>query len=171
MRQETITYNIYQFDELSDDAKENARDWWRSSGLDYEWWDSIGEDLVQIGCKLVEFDIDRGSYCKILFNYDLDDVAEKIIKNHGENCDSYQIARQFLSDHSKISIDENAACKEFSRQCRKQTDLCSQFKEELSESYLVMLRREYDYIMSDESVDESIRANEYEFTSDGKVYA
>lgn len=32
------------------------------------------------------------------------------------------------------------------------------------------LRQEYDYRMSDESVDDSIRANEYEFTETGKRY-
>ena len=32
------------------------------------------------------------------------------------------------------------------------------------------LEAEYEYTMSDEYVDESIRINEYEFTADGKVY-
>jgi hypothetical protein len=30
------------------------------------------------------------------------------------------------------------------------------------------LENEYDYIQADEQVDESIRANEYEFTADGE---
>jgi hypothetical protein len=32
------------------------------------------------------------------------------------------------------------------------------------------LREEYEYQMSDESVDETLEANEYEFTADGKRF-
>ena len=32
-----------------------------------------------------------------------------------------------------------------------------------------MLRNEYEYLTSEEAVIESIRANEYEFTEDGKL--
>jgi hypothetical protein len=31
------------------------------------------------------------------------------------------------------------------------------------------LEREYEWLMSDEQVDESIRINEYEFTEEGKL--
>lgn len=34
----------FQFDQLADDAKETARDWYREGGFDYEWWDSIEDE-------------------------------------------------------------------------------------------------------------------------------
>lgn len=37
MRTETITKEIFSFDELSDEAKEKARDWCRDGGLDDVW--------------------------------------------------------------------------------------------------------------------------------------
>jgi len=37
----------------------------------------------------------------------------------------------------------------------------------LREEYLSMLRKEYEYLTSTECVDETIRANEYEFLVDG----
>ena len=49
-RQETIT--LYQFSELSDRAKETARDWWRAGGLDYDWWDAVYDDFTTILEKL-----------------------------------------------------------------------------------------------------------------------
>ena len=36
------------------------------------------------------------------------------------------------------------------------------------ETALSLLQAEYDYLMSDENVEENIRVNEYEFTEDGK---
>jgi len=38
-----VETKVYQFDELSDEAKEKARDWWRDGGLDYQWWDGVYE--------------------------------------------------------------------------------------------------------------------------------
>jgi hypothetical protein len=53
---QTRTYQAYKFDELSDRAKERARDWWRQGGFDHEWWDSTYEDAQQC-LELVGFDI------------------------------------------------------------------------------------------------------------------
>ena len=58
MRTETTTRNLYTFDELDDNAKERARDWWRNGGLDYDWWDSVYEDAETVGA-LMGIDIDR----------------------------------------------------------------------------------------------------------------
>ena len=35
---------VFQFDELDDQAKGKALDWWRTGALDYEWWDFVYED-------------------------------------------------------------------------------------------------------------------------------
>lgn len=56
---EMMAANDYTFDEdgdhggnipfvqLNDQAKERARDWYRTGGLDYEWWDSIEDEWKQ----------------------------------------------------------------------------------------------------------------------------
>ena len=49
-------------------------------------------------------------------------------------------------------------------------ELEEKFQHALCQEYLSMLTKEVDYLMSDEQVDESIRANEYEFTEDGSRY-
>lgn len=41
-----VTIDLFKFDELSDAAKEKARDWYRDGGFDYEWWDSTYEDAA-----------------------------------------------------------------------------------------------------------------------------
>ena len=39
----TVKVTVFSFDELSERAKENARDWWRKGALDYGWWDAVYE--------------------------------------------------------------------------------------------------------------------------------
>lgn len=41
---ETTTRTLYKFDELSDAAKEKARDWYRDASTGDQWWDCVYED-------------------------------------------------------------------------------------------------------------------------------
>jgi hypothetical protein len=47
-----IEVTLYQFDELSDKAKEKARDWYRDGQFDYDWWDSTYEDAVECARRM-----------------------------------------------------------------------------------------------------------------------
>jgi len=51
-------YLTYTFDELSDTAKEKAREWYRNGQLDYDWWDSVYE-MADTAAKHLGIDIDR----------------------------------------------------------------------------------------------------------------
>ncbi len=51
-------YLIYTFDELSESAKEKAREWYRDGQLDYDWWDSVYDDADKIA-SIIGIDIDR----------------------------------------------------------------------------------------------------------------
>lgn len=44
----TKTVGVYSFDELSDSAKEKARDWFRQGNLDHDWWEFVYEDAATI---------------------------------------------------------------------------------------------------------------------------
>lgn len=43
-----IEITVYQFDELSEGAKENARAWYREGGFDYDWYEFVFEDFGRI---------------------------------------------------------------------------------------------------------------------------
>jgi len=58
---ETKEYTIYKFEELSDRAKEKARDWWRSCENDDFQTDFIFEDAERVGA-LFGIEIDRRTY-------------------------------------------------------------------------------------------------------------
>jgi hypothetical protein len=51
---------VYKFDELSDSAKEKAREWFREASLHDEWWDSVYEDAVQCG-KVLGIEIEHST--------------------------------------------------------------------------------------------------------------
>ena len=57
MRTETITKEVFTFDELSDDAKQTAigaaRDW----NVDHDWWDIVYDDFERI-CDIIGIDLD-----------------------------------------------------------------------------------------------------------------
>lgn len=48
----TVEYTVFKFAELTDKAKEKARDWFREGALDHDWWEHTYEDAVQCGAIL-----------------------------------------------------------------------------------------------------------------------
>ena len=53
---EQVCVTVYQFGELSDAAKDKARDWWRAGGMDYDWWDAVYDDFARI-CEILGIDL------------------------------------------------------------------------------------------------------------------
>lgn len=51
-RTETTTRTLFKFEELSDEAKRKARDWFREASAQDEFWDATYEDAVQCAAIL-----------------------------------------------------------------------------------------------------------------------
>ena len=49
---EIIETTVYQLHELSDDAKDKARGWYREIGFDFDWYDTVYEDFERV-CAIV----------------------------------------------------------------------------------------------------------------------
>ena len=163
-----VTVKVYQYSELSDKAKEKARQWFLE-GMDSYWYDSTYEDAKQVGIEITGFDIDRGSYCNIEFIKTPEKIAGYIIGNHGNICDTYKDSETFISALNQLKIkypsDDERNSDEYEEASE---ELVAEYKNALSQSYLVMLRKEYEYQTSEECIAEGMEANEYEFTEDGK---
>lgn len=163
---------VFQFDELSDRAKDRAREWYRDGALDYEWWDTTYEDANTIGLKISAFDLDRGAYVKADFLASAEETAHKIEENHGKSCETYRDAKNYLKERDEIisttEKDENGDFVNEYGLDQKLDSLDAEFLKTLCGDYQIMLQNEMEYLLSDESVDETIKANEYEFTEDGK---
>lgn len=154
----TIKTKVYTFDELSDDAKEVARNWCHEFVADYDWWDAIYEDAKTIGLKLTSFNLDRNRHAtgQLLENTEI--VAINILKNHGTMTDTYKLADSFLHDFKKAKTEE------------EREQLSEEFERNLLEEYSIILQKEYEYMYSDEYVDEIIKANDYTFLENGKRF-
>jgi hypothetical protein len=195
----TKTVKVYQFDELSDEAKEKARGWYREGGFDYEWWDGVEDDFKTIAntigitdvkiyfsgfssqgdgaCFEGSYHYEKGSVKKLMEYAPKDTELHRIVKG------LYEVQRQNfygISGRVKHSghyyhkyctdIELYKDYTDGGNDYLKDNDIVKELLRDLMAWLYRTLRDEYDYLNSDEQVDETIKCNEYEFTEDGKRY-
>jgi len=171
----TKTVTAYKYDELSDSAKEKALEKMYDINVDHDWWEFIYEDAKTIGLKITGFDVACASYCNGDFLASAEETAHKIEKEHGENCETFKTAKEYLKIRDEIietaPKDENG---DFESEYEIDQALDSADKEflrSLLEDYRIILQKDYEYFTSREAIEETIRANEYDFTKEGKFPA
>lgn len=173
MRTETKIINLYKFNELSEEAKQNAIDKLIDINVSHSWWEFIYEDANIIGLKLKSFDLDRNRHATGEFLLSACEVAQNIFNNHGETCDTRKTAEEFMQDWQPVFndyMDENSENYESSELEDKLIDLEGEFLQSILEDYSIMLQEEYEYLTSEEAIIETIEANNYEFTEEGEIY-
>lgn len=201
MRTETI--ELYTFEELSEEAKEAAREWYRDGGLDYKWWDSVYDCAKEVGAAL-GIDIDRiyfsgfwsqgdGASFEGTYRYRkgwrqalrkyvggedlavLEDIGERL--QAAQRRAAFQIlatARQrgHYMSHQWVEVDlgdppNGEDWPTLGRAPHLWYDPVDQALQEFAHWIYKSLEREYEYLNSDEVVDDMLTLNEYEFTEDG----
>lgn len=175
MRENTVTTKVYPFDELSDEAKQAAIEKLYDINVDHGWWDFTYEDAKTIGLKITEFDLDRGAFCRGEWTEDAEHVAELILEHHGDVCETHKDATEFknaVSVAGSIFEDTDDYDPEYEEfvESAEYEELCEEFQRTICEDYRIILQKESEYLTSEEAIIETIEANEYEFTEDGKVY-
>ena len=197
MRVETITRNLFQFDELSEEAKEKARDWYREFLYmdDYE-FDFVIDDakavaaLMGIEIDKVYYDISysQGSGACFEGTYSYKKGSVKAVKKFApQDEELHRIAEALQSIQKKNAYKLEASVKQVGRYSHANSteidvDLVDSNKvlrmedfdatRELLRDFMNwiyrQLQKQDEYINSNESIDENIRANEYEFLENGK---
>jgi hypothetical protein len=168
----TIETKVYQFNELNDKAKQRAIDNCRYFEVEGDWWECTYDDAKRIGLKLTSFDLDRNRHTKGEFLLSAVEVAQNILNEHGETCETYKTASNFLDEHEPVFaayMDEESEEYESPEKEEELIELEDEFLKSLLEDYSIMLQNEYEYLTSDEAVIELIEVNEYEFTEEGKL--
>lgn len=210
----TVEVAIYQFNELSDKAKEAARQWWRDcENQDFE-TDFLYDDFVNMG-RLLGVEINTRPVKLMGGGTRHDPCIYWMLHNQGAGAcfeGSYRYAKGARAAIAKESGDSekelmdiadrlqsiqrgyfynlSAKIQHNSRSVHERSmsievydyrtgnDAPTGAHLEVVECMVDFARwmhkrieAEYDYRMSDEQVDESIRANEYEFTEAGKIAA
>lgn len=200
MRTEQVS--IYKFEELSDSAKEKAREWYRNGALDYEWWDSVYKDAERV-FKILGIDATRngkspaiywsgfhsqgdgacfeGSYryqagsVRAMYRHapkdeELNRIALELMLVQRRN--GYSITADmshrgnYQHDHS-VSFDMSNHHDNLSLADGEEV---TKLLRDLMHWIYDSLKREHDWLLSDEQVDESIIINEYEFDEAGNRY-
>lgn len=155
----TTTINLYDFAELSDQAKSKALS--NYDGIsNSSWWEDTYRDAKDsAGLEINSFDIDRkhieGNFIKGLC---ASDSIELILENCGADTNLYLLADEY---RKLLSFDiENE-------------ELMDKFREEYLEKllkiYLKILSDELDYILSDEYKIEMFGINNYTFEANGTM--
>lgn len=63
-----VETKVYKYEELSDSAKERAREWYLEDGLCYDWWDFCYEDFARVAEILgIEISCSQGRGAEIYF--------------------------------------------------------------------------------------------------------
>lgn len=175
MRIDTRKTEVFPFDELSDEVKQTVIEKLFDINVNYDWWESIFEDAKTVSIKITGFDIDRGSYCHGDIG-DAEETAELIIKNHGKDCKTWNTANEFIAVYEQGKKDfENSDDYDPDYEEFSESDYCdeviAEFKRFILEDYRIILQGEYEHMTGEEAIIETIEANEYEFTEDGKIYS
>ena len=161
----TKSYNVYKFNELSEPAKQKAIESLYNINTDYDWWSYTFEDAKTVGLKITGFDVDRGAYCKGEFLVSAKETAKLIIKNHGETCETYKDAKKYLADYDTLG----PGLKTYDDVSDALDELNAEFLKIICEDYRIILHKEYEYLISEEAIVETIEANDYDFTENGKL--
>ena len=158
-----ITIEIYSFNELSDKAKEKALVQYYDWHVNFDWWESVCQDAKEIGMVINK---DAKGY----FINDAITCAYKVQLHHDKDCDTYRSAIFYLSERDAI-LNNAPNDEEDDREYYESLDKCNEdFLKSILEDYSIMLRRDYEYLTSDETITDTFKANDIEFTADGKIY-
>jgi len=162
----TKVINLYQFSELSDEAKEKAIEKFRDINVDYNWWDMTYEDAKNVNFNILEFDLDRRCFVKGQFIVSAPDTAELIKVSHGNECETFDTAKEFLTELNELTSKE-ANIEDVNEDDIEELE--NEFLQSLCEDYRIILTKEYEYLTSEEAIIGTIEANEYDFDEDGNL--
>ena len=162
----TIEIKVYRFEELDEQTKEKVIENYRYINVDNTfWYDCIKEEFDELGLEIKEFNLDRGNYAKIYID-NLEETSKSILHEFGDSVLIKQTAKNYMNEYEKIQ----ANFKEDEDIERELEILDEQYEKEYSEDILSYLKLNYDWETSDEAIYQTIEANEYDFTIEGKIY-
>lgn len=173
-----ITVKLYQFDELSEKAKEKALEHFRDINVDYDWWDCTYDELLGVGVDVRSFDVYHRTI-DLRFTHCAQTVWDDIVKEEW-GCEIGELAKELKAKYDAFletqPYSEYWSLKEAEEKKREWFDeVLGEFECEMEDELirrlepliLKSLKEEYEYRTSDEFVTEAIEANEFEFYEDG----
>lgn len=192
-----MTITVYHFDELSADAKDKAREWFRAGYPDFEWYDFVYEDAKTIGALMgVRIDhiyfsgfssqgdgacfTGRSEYAK--------GSTRKLADYAPNETELHRIARELAAIQRRNLYQLSAGIKHVGRYYHARNtsidvyrndgrNMTSDAEDAITEALrdfmdwiYKRLEAEYEYLLSDEQVDQTIGINAYTFNAKGQRF-
>jgi len=174
----TIEIKAFLFEELDSQTQEKVIENNRTINVDSDFWHECELENFkhELKIKVNEFDIYRRE-----INITIEDsfeTAQGIVNFFGEKSSIVCSAKTFIRDRDALvkkygegNEKDGYSVKE---ECWSEYDeeieyLEEEFRREIAEEILSMLTGQYEYEISDDGIKETIIANEYEFTEEGKL--
>jgi len=184
--------NVYTFDELSDDAKDRAREWWRDRfSQDSDWHAFAIEDakecMALLGFAVTDVRYtgfwSQGDGACFTGSWSASDVKPvRAMHDHAPKDDTLLRLSRDLNRLARRDKGAHAILTHRDRYCHEMTigfDVDAK-RDDARDSLVELARgamrwiyrqleREFEYQTTDEQVEDAIRANEYEFTDTGRI--
>lgn len=154
----TIEKTVFAFDELSDYAKENAREWYRE-GAEFPWCEeykaSINAFIDHFGATLKDWNI--GPWSPLEYRVEFDNSNFRGVK-----------LSQFTGEETPTGFCADCDVWGTFHKAFKGTGDAKLAFESAVRAGFEAWRTDWEFSLSDDAVDENIRANEYEFYENGE---
>lgn len=156
----TIELEVMKFEELSDSAKDNARDWFRQ-GKSYFWWEdslkSIEKFCSEFGVKIRDYEVGTSRHSYMDTNADNSHFRGLKFKDFKRNDTptGYMLDCTLRETFYDTWKDTGSALKAFN---------------EAIDASIKDIVNDMEYQDSEEAVDEMLIVNGYEFYPNGKIY-
>lgn len=158
----TKTINVYQYSELSDKAKEKARDWYiNASAGDSFTWENTKDDAKEVGLILKGTD-NRGNMDGD-FAVSAEDTIKRVLANHGNDCETYKTAKQYKIELAFADEEYERTGSESAKEEKQ-----AEFLRSILEDYRIIQEKDEEYCQSEEYITETMELNEYEFDENGR---
>jgi len=158
MREITTVTKVYLFEELTKEQQKKAIDNHRDINVDYEWYEHIYEKAASdFGIEILSFDLGRYEI-EIKPIKSLKETATKIKTNLSKDNLLFSYADNYLESLKNDDDDEIYSEEE------------GILLDKLKQYFWKDLESSYDYLTSDDVIIETLMANKYEFTQDGKIF-
>ena len=183
---EIVRIEAYKITELESSAKERALAWLAET-LDYEWWAGIYDDAKEAG-KCLGIDIDniyfsgfyhQGSGCCFSGYYSYRKGWKKAINDYANDDELVRIGQALQDIQRPVFYELGGDIRGDERYWRTRIDLHWQYSEHEQAINDVLsnfadwiynnLRREYEWLSSEEQLIESAQANGYLFDKSGRI--
>jgi len=198
----TTETEVFAYSELSEQAKEKAREWYRNGNLDYEWWEGV-EEQYTTACALFGLDISRimfsgfwsqgdGASFTGTYSYkkgalqtlkkefpqwtELHDICKRLTQMqkpnfYGVSVDISQSGRYSheMTMSFNVSVYIEGVGGRYDIPEGLEEDVADIFRD-LARDIYKSLEAEYEFLNSDEQIEEAILCNDYQFTEDGEIF-